>query len=115
MAEPGRFSRQVIDLVIEELKHREADLSGRYLARHTSMSATYARKRLTYQMPFTTNDLAEMAELFGYTPQDFARTATERNHLRVVPELQDDVASTPLHKLDQAATTKPDTGEPDTP
>lgn len=76
MPQPQGFSLQVIQFVRAQLEHREVDLSGRYLAAHTSMSSSYARERLIAAKPFNTVDLEQLAELFGFdSPRDFIAAA----------------------------------------
>lgn len=105
----------VINLTKDELAARGE--THRWLATNSSMSATYLLDRLNGKRPFNTNDLAELAALFGYTPESYARAAGERRpKLSVVPPVQDDgLEEIELSGLDLAATAKEDTGEPDTP
>jgi len=72
MPHPSGFSLQVINFVRSRLREADADLSGRYLATHTTMSSSYARERLIASKPFNTEDIEQLSVLFGYaSPREF--------------------------------------------
>lgn len=72
MPRPSGFSLQVIEYVRDRLADADADLSGRYLAKHTTMSSSYARERLIANKPFNTSDIEQLTPLFGFdNPAEF--------------------------------------------
>ena len=77
---PSDFSLRVIALIRHELGNRGADVSGRWLAARTSMSANYIHIRLKGDRPFNTNDIDEIAKAFGYSPVAFVQQAEKLRH-----------------------------------
>lgn len=83
MPHPSGFSLQVINFVRSRLREADADLSGRYLATHTTMSSSYARERLIRAKPFNTEDIEQLSTLFGYpSPRDFVAAVIDADPLK---------------------------------
>lgn len=78
MPHPSGFSLQVISFVRSRLREADADLSGRYLATHTTMSSSYARERLIAAKPFNTEDIEQLSRLFGFaSPREFVAAVVD--------------------------------------
>ena len=71
----GPFSAAVIEYVRHIVTVEGGDQSGRWLAERLPRAATYYRDRLAGEKLYDTNDIADIARLFGMTPLALVRAA----------------------------------------